>query len=102
MRFTFNQLRWVTLILRAVGSVLFVGTFFTPPTLHPWMPLMLSACFFGFSAHWDYRRYRCPHCGYHLGKRMFPLPEACVHCGNPIHLDDEACDPTKKSPTAMQ
>lgn len=100
MKMTLKGVRRLSLALRAAGSVLLVLTFWTPPHLHPWVPLLLSLAAFGVSAHLDYRRFRCPHCGYHLGKHMYPLPPTCPHCKRPIHADDEAIDPTKQNASA--
>lgn len=89
MKWTLNRLRIVSLILRLLGTILLFLAFFPPQEVHPWLPLGGTILFFGLSTRLDYRGWRCPHCGRHLGKRMFPLPEHCPHCKNLLEPSQE-------------
>lgn len=40
------------------------------------------------SAYLDYNYWRCPSCARHLGRRMYPAPGACKHCGHDFKDND--------------
>lgn len=48
--------------------------------------ILLTGLVLAASAYLDYNYWRCPSCAKHLGRRMYPAPEACKHCGH--HFKD--------------
>ncbi len=74
----------LSFLLRLLGTASLFIVLFEPFPIHPWIPLGFLLLFFGGSAYLDYHWWRCPYCGKHLGKRMFPLPSACPHCHHPL------------------
>lgn len=44
--------------------------------------ILLTGLILVASAYLDYTYWRCPSCAKHLGRRMYPSPESCKHCGH--------------------
>ena len=79
------NLKWTRilfLILHVAGLLMVILTFFGPWTDRAPLFILLALLMTLIKAMVDYKKWRCNHCGNHLGKKILKIPDRCPHCGH--------------------
>lgn len=76
-----QTLRLLRTLLSLAILASWIWTFWPDQRVHIWLRLGLTLGLSALSARLDFRYWRCPHCKKYLGKKAYPMPKTCPHCG---------------------
>lgn len=82
--------RTLYIILEVIFLACLVQTIFFSKLLPGWLDFLILLATAIFMARLDYIHWRCPACGFHLGKSMVHYPKTCPRCKQAIDLNDKS------------